>query len=226
MLTLFTIVPYSLAEGLKDTGAIDTDNANNSAAINSGTIGERVVSLGVNTSTVSVNGGGTVRIKIDRNKPPNITISGDDKLLKAVSIEQDKLAVRINSKKYKTALPLVIDVMIPNLSALSLANSGTVYIDNLNTRIFYMSAISTGDILINSGQTDKIYLSVTGAGEINASNFTAKSCKVSISGEENITLWCSEQISGVVKGKGNIKIFGNPAKRALKTNGTGTEIYY
>jgi hypothetical protein len=121
---------------------------------------------------------------------------------------------------------LIIDVIIPTLSSLSLTNSATAYINDVNSKNLSLHVSGAGDIRVNSGHVESLVATITGAGDIEAAAVTAKKCNVSLEGAGDISARCEEEVSGFVSGAGDINIYGNPAKRSIRSNGSGEVHYY
>jgi hypothetical protein len=206
---------------------INGKSANKYTKKGSGVAGTKFVQLRQNLDKLYIGGGGTVNVKISQNEKSQITISGDDNLLSMFTIKQSGNILSIYSKgSIRTQLPLNMDVTIPKLSVLSLTNSATAYINDVNSKTLSLHVTGAGDIIVNSGHVESLVATISGAGDIEASELTAKKCKVLVEGAGDISVRCEEKVSGSVSGAGDINIYGNPAKRSVNSNGSGEVNYY
>lgn len=161
-----------------------------------------------------------------------ISLSGTGDVKSKGNIKSDKLSLSLNGTG---------DIKLPSLSAntLTINLGGTGDIETKGSVInaeFNLSG--TGDIEadLNLAKTLKTYLSgtgdmklkgvaetaiyhVSGTGDVEARNFKAQNVEAYASGTGDITCYASESFKGSNNDINNIKCYGNPKNRDIKTKG-------
>jgi len=162
------------------------------------------------------------KIEVDMSQGPSMTISMDANLLDLIDLEVIDGHLMLDQKKWiKPSQDIVIKLGAPELSRVQQGTHETVFVRNMNTDEFVASAL-VGEILLE-GQTDQ--LSANGeVGDIDATNLDVQSVNVNLWGWGKIKLGNPNDISGQVKGAGQVIYSGNQTSVDVKTSDDGRVI--
>ena len=133
----------------------------------------------------------------------------------------------------------VIEIEMPTLRGVSIAGSGNIKVDSMNTQELKASISGSGEITLNgvksermamsisgsgdiiaSGSANTLSVSVAGTGDIKARELQAEEAKVSIAGSGDVMLAASKQLKVSIAGSGDVAYVGNP-ELSLSTAGSG-----
>ncbi len=185
-------------------------------------------------------------VDIVSGKEGNITLEGEENLLKHIETEvkQGKLRIKIekgvNLKPSSWNTGIRITVPVENVSSVSLSGSGdingetTLKADNFTTAMSgsgditldieanSVEAVMSGSGDINlSGNTSNLEVSVSGSGDIKAGKLNANNVNANVSGSADIVVTANKMLKARVSGSGDITYKGNPKKIDTKVSGSG-----
>lgn len=106
---------------------------------------------------------------------------------------------------------------------LMLDGSGNIHVrPQLDLEEISVHIDSHGDINFKGDTTvSKVEISTDGSGELNAYPLTTSSCRVSTDGSGDAYITVTEDLSGTIKGTGNIYYKGNPKTKVLSEDSGG-----
>jgi hypothetical protein len=87
--------------------------------------------------------------------------------------------------------------------------NGQIRIEGLDVRALFVDVAGRGDLLL-SGQADLADLRVTGIGDVSATSLRIRNLYVELSGAGDAAVWVTDTIDGVVRGEGNLDVWGDP----------------
>lgn len=194
-----------------------------------------------NYDAVSV--GGSFDVVLVKGTEGNISIKGEENLIKHIitEVSGDKLKIRFKRNvNVRTTRKLVITVPYKDLEKVSLGGSGNISsTGTLKADRFSMSVAGSGSIDLKvaadtvkssiagsgdinvSGNATNLSCSIAGSGNINAYGLKVVATSVKVTGSGNIKTTASESIDARVVGSGNIYYKGNPTHIKSKSIGSG-----
>lgn len=162
------------------------------------------------------------RIRVLRGDALSVKLSGDDNLLELITTEVrgDTLIIEPRSS-YRTRKPILVDIVMPKLSVLTMAGSGDAVIEALDPASFKLDIDGSGNVVV-TGNVDALEVEVNGSGNAELPGVTAKRVQAEVNGSGSISIGPSEALTAEINGSGDIVYQGEP--KALKTwvNGSGS----
>jgi hypothetical protein len=101
-----------------------------------------------------------------------------------------------------------------------LAGSGDLSVGSVNVQALNLSMAGAGDTKIGSGQAQNAEYSIFGSGDITAPNVTTQQLKVSIAGSGNVSAHATGAADVSIMGSGDIDVSGG-AKCSVTKHGSG-----
>lgn len=197
-----------------------------------------------NYDAVSV--GGSFDVVLVKGTEGNISIKGEENLMKYIitEVSGDKLKIRFKRNvNVRTTQKLVITVPYKDLEKVSLGGSGTIRsTETLKANRYSMSVAGSGSIDLKvdadtvkssiagsgninvSGSATDFTCSIAGSGNINAYRLKVVSTLARITGSGNIKTTASNSVDAKVVGSGNIYYKGNATHIKSKSIGSGDVI--
>ncbi|NVK52304.1 MAG: DUF2807 domain-containing protein [Flavobacteriaceae bacterium] len=189
---------------------------------------------------------GNFDVELVKGTTGNITLKGEENLLKYIETKVKRGVLKIKVKKgYRISRTQKILITVPykKLDKVSLAGAGDIYSnstinsDNIafsvagsgnidlavDAQKVKISVAGSGDIKLK-GKTVDLKCSVAGSGDINAYGLKTNNTYVSIAGSGNIKTTVSNKIKASVVGSGSIYYKGKPDKIDSSAIGSGKVI--
>ncbi len=184
-------------------------------------------------------------VTIRQGNKEGITIEADDNLLPLIEtvVESGSLKIRtferkINFRGKNNKLNIIVDAI--NVEQLSVAGSGDIKSDQLNSPKLKASIDGSGDVNINNlisetvkvsisgsgdfaagGSANEFEVSIAGSGGVKAERLKAKNAKISVAGSGDAALWATESIKVSIAGSGDIRYYGD-AQVSKSVAGSGS----
>jgi len=191
----------------------------------------------------AVSVGGSFNVVLVKGKEGQITIKGEENLMKYIITEVSGNKLKIKFKKnvnVRTTRKLLVTVPYRDLEKVSLGGSGNIRSEEIiKTDKFTMSVAGSGnmnlivdantikssiagsgDINI-SGKATELNCSITGSGNINAYDLKVVATSARITGSGNIKTTASDRVDAKVVGSGNIYYKGKATHIKSKSIGSG-----
>ncbi|MFZ6846143.1 head GIN domain-containing protein [Undibacterium sp. RuTC16W] len=146
---------------------------------------------------LQMQGSGDASVKGFRGKKIDVSIRGSGDL-QFDSDFQDVLASIVGSGDMKMALAVCENVDI--------------------------SVMGSGDVMVK-GQTKVLRAKLSGSGNLDAAGLKSNQASISLSGSSDAKITATQEIKGQLSGSGDVRVYGNPAKRQLTKSGSG-DIYW
>ncbi|GAC1522389.1 MAG: hypothetical protein NVS3B11_22470 [Collimonas sp.] len=106
----------------------------------------------------------------------------------------------------------------------SVTGSGDMKMNLTASENVDISMTGSGDAVIK-GQARLLNARLTGSGNLDASGLKTSLASIHASGSSNAKVTVTQEIKGQLSGSGDLRIYGNPAKRQLSKSGSGN-IYW
>ncbi len=199
--------------------------------------GKRVTgSAVVKTETRAVSGykgvklSGSFHVTVVQNGSEGVTIVADDNLLPLISteVERGNLYIKWSERNLNVShQKITITVHAKDIDELSVAGSGNIVADVINTPRLRSAIAGSGDINIKNltsdalkisidgsgnfgagGLTNEFEVSISGSGGVKIASLKTKNAKLSIAGSGDATLWATDTLKVSLAGSGDIRYYG------------------
>lgn len=170
-------------------------------------------------------------VKLVQGPVESVLLETDDNIAPLVEtvVERGQLLIRPAKRgeniQTKT---LRLTVTAPGFTKLSVAGSGTIKAETLQTTRLQASISGSGDIQIlkldagelaisiagsgdfeAKGHADQVEASIAGSGDVRTANLQSKRVKVNIAGSGDAAVWATEALHISVAGSGDVKYYGD-----------------
>ena len=171
----------------------------------------------------------------------SVTATGPEKELERLKVEVVDGALRVGregkwSMGWATGRePVVITVTVPKLRGASVAGSGDMKVDRVQTPSFNGAIAGSGNLEIGmlqsdaasikiagsgdaaiSGETKSLEISIAGSGNLAAPGLKAEHAKIKIAGSGDVRAYVSGDADVSIVGSGDVELAGNPRCRVSK----------
>lgn len=171
---------------------------------------------------------GEVKVRVSQGDRHMLTVLADDNLLPLLEtvVEDGRLNIRWKRGEavYRTG-NVVVTVVTPLLSAVSVAGSGDIELAAYSTPSLKVGVAGSGDANLAQLRTDELSVSVAGSGDVRGSGQAAR-VNVSIAGSGDVLLrdMRADDVSVRIAGSGDASVH---AEKTLKVRiaGSGDVIY-
>jgi hypothetical protein len=185
------------------------------------------------------------KVVLTQGDAESVTLTGSDNVVALVktSVQDGILIIEteepINVLNVKTENVLTCDITVKDLTALTVSGAAEVEMDSLTTSALVAAMKGAGQIRLGelaadsieiqvsgvgnievAGEAARATITISGAGNVNAPDLKCQTAEVTISGLGNATVWVTDQLSGEIKGGGNVSYYGEP-QADTKTSGLG-----
>ncbi len=172
-------------------------------------------------TAVSLEGSGNVEVTFGPND--SVVVEAEDNLLPVIETVLEKSVLVIRTKpntNIQTTQPIQIRVTAKSLSGVMLPGSGNITVAALSGDSFTVALPGSGNITVG-GTVNQINLALGGSGNIYCDQLKAKSAVVTLNGSGNVTVYASESLDATIRGSGDIRYSGSPAKVIKNVSGSG-----
>lgn len=185
---------------------------------------------------VSLRGSDNVVVKVGGAESVNAT--GPQNILDKLKIEVVDGELRIGREKNSWNIswgkhdPVIVTVTLPQMRAASVAGSGDMKVDRIQTAAFSGSIAGSGNLAIDALQADSAKLdiagsgdaavageaksleaSIAGSGDLDAKGLKAASARISIAGSGDVSAQVTGDADVSIVGSGDVVLTGNPRCR-------------
>jgi hypothetical protein len=170
---------------------------------------------------ISLRGSGDLSVTI--GEAASVSVSGDDNVVSIIKTEvSDGQLVIEPAKSYSSKSRLKVEVVVPSLTALSIAGSGDAVVTGLNeSETVDLSITGSGDLKAN-GSVGELKARVAGSGALELRELKARTASVSVSGSGDVRVFASETLSVSVAGSGDVRYYGEPKNVQRSISGSGS----
>ncbi|HET9204998.1 MAG TPA: head GIN domain-containing protein, partial [Burkholderiaceae bacterium] len=209
--------------------------------VGNGKIASEVRSTG-SFNAIAMNGG--IELKLRQGGTPLVVVHGDSNLLPLVEtvIEADR-SLQLRWKRgasVRSQSPVYVEVVAPQVQAVSSAGSGAIDIDTLKvprlTLAFNGSGdlrakgLATDDLAISiagssdlklAGRATRLTIEVRGSGDIDASQLRSDDVTVGIAGSGDVAVHAERTLAVSIAGSGDVVYSGSPSvQRSVAGSGS------
>ena len=188
---------------------------------------------------VSLRGSDNVVVRV--GSAESVTASGPDDVLDKLEVKVVDGELRIGREKKwsmgwsSNRKPAIVTVTLPRLRAASVAGSGDMQVDRVQTASFDGSIAGSGNLRIGAlqadaaslsiagsgdasvaGQARSLNISIAGSGNVAAAGLKAERAKISIAGSGDVRAHVSGEADVSILGSGDVELAGNPRCRTSK----------
>lgn len=188
---------------------------------------------------VSLRGSDNVVVRVGGTE--SVTATGPNDVLDKLEIKVVDGELRVGREKHwgfnwsSDHGPTVITVTLPRLRGASIAGSGDMKVDNVQTASFEGSVAGSGNLTIGMLQADtasldvagsgdtsvggsakSIDVSIAGSGNVDARGLKSERAKIRIAGSGDVRAAVSGEADVSIIGSGDVDIAGNPRCRVSK----------
>jgi len=100
-------------------------------------------------------------------------------------------------------------ITTPDLAGVSIAGSGNVVVDGVDTTEFTVDIAGSGYVQ-PSGSADHISVSISGSGDYDGASLSAPTAEVSIAGSGAVVVNATDALDVSIAGSGDVVYLGNP----------------
>jgi hypothetical protein len=153
------------------------------------------------------------RVTVTTGPSHQVRLAYDDNLLPHVEtvVAGGELEIRLaDGASYRSSKTLVVEVVTPVLSGLSIAGSAVVEAEELAGAHFDLSVAGSGKVRAG-GAVDELEVSIAGSGELNLGELVAQRANVDIAGSGDVVVHALEALNVSVAGSGKVRYRGQPA---------------
>jgi Putative auto-transporter adhesin, head GIN domain len=172
----------------------------------------------------------SAHLRVTQGSPVSVQVQGDDEVLPLLETVVDKGRLEVRWKRgepgmRRQAQPLVVTVVVPELTALSVAGSGDAEVSAFTTPRLQVAVAGSGSARLDRLSTDELNLSIAGSGDVRA-NGRAGTLGISIAGSGNVGLagLQAEDVSLRIAGSGDAEVHANKTLK-ISIAGSGDVVY-
>jgi len=172
-----------------------------------------------NFTGIELNGAYSVYIEV--GKSVNLTIKGEENILKYIrtKVEGNKLVID-TKKNISPRKEIQITITVPELEFLESSGACGVTVSNIASEKFLVDLSGAGSLDL-SGKTGKLEIDLSGAGSLQAKDLKARKVVISLSGASSADVYASETLDASVSGVGSITYYGDPKDVKKDVSGIG-----
>jgi hypothetical protein len=165
---------------------------------------------------------GSNNVVISVGEKQSVVVRADDNLLDRVTteVQSAKLVVANTPGSFTTKSPMIVEVTVPTLTALTLTGNGNIVVSGIETDSFRVSLPGNGT-LTGSGTAARLEVTVGGSGTVQFTRLVADDVRALVSGSGGIFVTATESLDASVTGSGAIVYTGNPSSVTKSVTGSG-----
>jgi hypothetical protein len=171
-------------------------------------------------NSVELAGSNNVVIRVGAKQ--SIVVKADANLLDRVTteVQSGKLVIGNTPGSFTTKSPMGVEVNVPTLDALTLAGSGNIVVNGIETESLKVTLPGSG-MLTGSGTTTRLDVTVSGSGTVQFTRLVANDVRAVVSGSGSIFITAARSLDASISGAGAILYGGNPQDVTKSVTGTG-----
>jgi hypothetical protein len=183
------------------------------------------------------------KVILTQGDSESLTIAGSDNVVPLVktTVSSGLLVIdmdeEINITDINRDNVLTFDITVQDLTGLTISGLGDVEMDALTTSTLDVTMGGAGKLVLNALTADSVDITVkglgsveiagrvvrqqieiSGAGAVENADLECQTAEVNIPGLGSATIWVTSQLTGSIKGGGNIRYYGSPQ---INTESTG-----
>jgi len=159
---------------------------------------------------LAVEGSGEVFIEV--GPATSLEIEAEDNVMTVLTTEIRNgrlvLSVEEGNSLRNVEIP-IYRITTPDLAGVSIAGSGNVVVDGVDTTEFTVDIAGSGYVQ-PSGSADHISVSISGSGDYDGASLSAPTAEVSIAGSGAVVVNATDALDVSIAGSGDVVYLGNP----------------
>jgi hypothetical protein len=188
-----------------------------------------------NTGTFSSIGlHGSMTLRLRQGSTPSVVVHADSNLLPLIEtvVERDQ-SLQLRWKRgvsVRSQAPVHVEVVAPQVQAVSSAGSGDIEIDTMKVPRLALSIRGSGDLrasglstdelaitvagsgdLTLAGQASRLTIEVSGSGDIDAGELRSDDVSVGIAGSGHVAVHAARKLAASIAGSGDLRYSGDPS---------------
>lgn len=193
--------------------------SSNSTTEGSGVPGTQARDVAAFTS-VELAGSNNVVIRVGGKQ--SVVVKADENLIHRVTteVQSGKLVIANTPGSLTTKSPMSVEVSVPTLNALTLAGSGNIVVNSIETKSLKVALPGSGT-LTASGTATRLDVTVSGSGTVQFTRLVAKDVRAGVSGSGSIFVTATKSLDASVSGSGAILYTGSPHDVTKSVTGNG-----
>jgi hypothetical protein len=189
---------------------------------------------------VALSGG--MALKLKQGSSVSVVVTGDANLVPLVETVVEGSSLQVRWKRgtsVRAQLPLVVEVVAPQVQAVSSAGSGDIEIDSLkvprlslsirgssdlrakdlSTESLAVGIAGSGDVKL-AGQAARMTIELSGSGTVDAADLHSDDVTVGIAGSGDARVHASRRLVASIAGSGDVLYSGDPSvQRSIAGSG-------
>jgi len=178
---------------------------------------------------------GAGRLLIKQGSSESLNIEAEENIMDDLTSEvsENTLILGYKNRPWWRSIiptrPIVYNLMVVDLTELTLNGAGDLQIENLETNSFEITMNGAGQIDIEGlmtgslavhiagtgtitidGEASSQSISIDGAGNYQAGDLQTSSTEITIDGLGNATIWATERLDITINGGGSVNYYGTP----------------
>lgn len=167
---------------------------------------------------------GSADVNVTFGPTESVVVEADDNILPLIetNAQNDQLIINTRSNTHiTTSNPVRVTVTMKSLKGVTLSGSGNIDVSGLVGDNLLVDLPGSGNITI-TGTAESVNVSLPGSGSIYCDGLKTKSATVTLNGSGNIKVFASQSLEASIRGSGEIRYDGNPAKVNKSVTGSGS----
>jgi hypothetical protein len=152
----------------------------------------------------------------------SVLVRADDNLLEHVTtrVRSGTLVVANTPGSFTTKRPMVVEIGVPALEALTLSGNGNIVVQGIDAKRLVVSLPGSGT-LTGSGTAARLTVTVSGSGSVQFTRLVARDVRAAVSGSGAVFVTATDRLAASVSGSGAILYGGSPHDVTKNVTGTG-----
>jgi hypothetical protein len=170
--------------------------------------------------SIELAGSSNVVVHVGQRK--SVVVKADDNLLDRVTTEVQSATLVISNApgSFTTKSPMVVEITVPKLEALTLSGSGNIVVDGVESERLEVTLPGSGT-LTASGTVAQLDVTLSGSGLAQFTALAASDVRALVSGSGSIFVTATKSLDASVSGSGAIVYTGTPQDVAKSVSGSG-----
>ena len=169
----------------------------------------------------TINSQGNFDIQYTQSEKPNLSITGDNNIIKDVITEVNNNTLRLSiNKSFSSQLPINITLSSPKINSVTVNGSSDIKLNAIKAERLELNLNGSVD-LHASGTVNQLDVKLTGAGDANIKSLIAQVATVDLRGSGDVNLTVTEKLNANIFGAGDIVYFGHPSEVNKQISGAG-----
>ena len=186
---------------------------------------------------------GSVDVVVTVGGAPSVRAEGDSRMVERLDVGVEGGTLKIGYRRgwldFRSGGPVTVYVTTPVLNGATIAGSGDMRVDSVQSEAFEAEIAGSGDMQIlelrarrasfavagsgdlrAAGAAEDVDVSIAGSGNVSLDQLQSRRTSVSVAGSGNVSVNATETVEGDVMGSGNVTVHGR-ARCSISKMGSG-----